>query len=75
MILDLELSTPQGTTFNHIIAVYFVRGLSDGATMFPAARLVGECSKALENPLGVPSDAADFDRSWRLDVPSSIVPL
>ena len=39
MILDLELSTPQGTTFNHIIAVYFVRGLSDGATMFPAARL------------------------------------
>ena len=75
MILDLELSTPQGTTFNQIIAVYFARGLSGRRHYVPGGSVGGECGKALENPLGVPSDAADFDRSWRLDVPSSIVPL
>lgn len=73
MILDLELSTHRGTTFNHHIAdiaVYHARGLSDGATMFPAAQ-VGEntvqpSKNRSESRMMLPISTGVMSRSWHL---------
>ena len=73
MILDLELSTYRGTTFNHHIAdiaVYHARGLSDGATMFPAAQ-VGEntvkpSKNRSESRMILPISTGVMSRSWHL---------